>query len=66
MTIISTKPQLMQFFSDTFLEKTARRCGFIERLRNIGPQSLVLSQGESVNVHCLTIEHNPAINTLSI
>ncbi|MCW7547177.1 hypothetical protein OO184_04260 [Photorhabdus sp. APURE] len=24
MTIISTKPQLIQFFSDTFLEKTAR------------------------------------------
>ncbi len=43
MTIISTKPQLMQFFSDTFLEKTARRCGFMERFRNIGPQSLVLS-----------------------
>ncbi len=43
MTIIPTKLQLMPFFSDVFLEKTARRCGFMERLRNIGPQSLVLS-----------------------
>ncbi|WP_192903248.1 hypothetical protein [Photorhabdus khanii] len=43
MTIIPTKLQLMQFFSDVFLEKTARRCGFMERLRNIGPLSLVLS-----------------------
>ncbi|MGV7961663.1 hypothetical protein QPK13_11310 [Photorhabdus tasmaniensis] len=43
MTIISTKPQLIQFFSDTFLEKPARSCGFMERLRNIGPPSLVLS-----------------------
>ncbi len=43
MTIIPTKLQLMPFFNDVFLEKTARRCGFMERLRNIGPQSLVLS-----------------------
>ncbi|TDB58605.1 hypothetical protein [Photorhabdus khanii] len=42
MTIISTKFQLMPFFSNAFLEKTARRCDFMEQLRNIGPQSLVL------------------------
>lgn len=33
----------MPFFSDVFLEKTARRCGFMEQLWNIGPPSLVLS-----------------------
>ncbi len=43
MTIIPTKLQLMPFFSDVFLEKTARRGGFMERLRNIGPLFLVLS-----------------------
>ncbi|MBV7264535.1 IS4 family transposase [Photobacterium sp. WH77] len=43
MTIISLKKQLMQFFDASFLEKTARKCGFTQRARAIQPQQLVLS-----------------------
>lgn len=41
--IISLKNQLMQFFNAHFLERTARRCRFIQRMRSIAPQHLVLS-----------------------
>ncbi|WP_323840803.1 IS4 family transposase [Photorhabdus africana] len=43
MTIIAIKHQLMQFFSDVSLQKMALRCGFIQRVRNIEPHTLILS-----------------------
>ena len=43
MTIIALKNKLMQFFDANFLDRTARNCGFIQRVRAVGPYHLVLS-----------------------
>ncbi|PHM49439.1 transposase [Xenorhabdus miraniensis] len=43
MTIIAIKHQLMQFFNEVSLKKTAFRCGFMQRIRNIEPHVLILS-----------------------
>lgn len=54
--IIPLKNQLMQFFSTNFLDRTARRCGFMERIRTIVPHHLVLSLLSAVSKgNCHTI-----------
>jgi len=43
MTIISLKKQFMQFFNADFLQKTAKRTGFIQRNRSVLPEQLIPS-----------------------